>query len=142
MSGPQPVRLTRAVEFSTSLRYRRPDLSEADNRRLFGPASRQHGHNFRLEVTVEGEPDPRTGMVMDLTELKAVLEAEVMDRFDHRDLNADTPFFEKRVATPENLALVIHQLLREALPPGSLSRIRLQADEDSWVEVVEERPQP
>lgn len=138
-SRPRPVRLTRAIEFSTSLRYALPELSEQECRRRFGANAAHHGHNYRLEVTVEGEPDPESGMVMDLVELKEILEAEVMARFDHRDLNADTPYFEKRLPTPENLALVIRQVLLEALPPGLLSRIRLQPDEDHWVEVVEAR---
>jgi len=137
-----PVRMTRAIEFSASLRYARSDLPEEENRRAFGARASHHGHNYRLEVTVEGEPDPETGMVMDLVELKDLLEAEVMSRFDHRDLVADTPYFEKRLPTPENLALVIRQILLEALPPGLLSRIRLQPDEDHWVEVVEDRPRP
>ena len=134
------VRLTRAIEFSSSLRYAHPELSDAENRRLFGAKTAKHGHNFRLEVTVEGEPDPHSGMVMDLVALKEILEAEIMQRFDHRDLVDDTPYFDKCVATPENLALVIRQILLEALPPGMLARIRLQPDEDSWVEVLEERP--
>ena len=132
------VRLTRAIEFSSSLRLAHPELSPEENRRLFGRLASQHGHNYRLEVTVQGEPDPRTGMVMDLVRLKEILEAEIMRRFDHKDLNADTPYFEKRVATPENLALVIRQILLEALPPGLLARIRLQPDEDGWVDVLEE----
>lgn len=139
MVSPAPVRLTRAIEFSSSLRLWSPDLSPEENRRLFGRRASQHGHNFRLEVTVEGEPDPRTGMVMDLGELKDLLDREIMTRFDHRDLNADTPWFEKRPPTPENLALVIRQILLEALPSGMLSRIRLEPDEDHWVELVEER---
>jgi 6-pyruvoyl-tetrahydropterin synthase len=81
-------------------------------------------------------------MVMDLVELKDLLEAEVMSRFDHRDLVADTPYFEKLLPSPENLALVIRQILLEALPPGLLCRIRLQPDEDHWVEVHEDRPRP
>lgn len=137
-----PVRMTRAIEFSASLRYARGDLSDEENRGRFGARASHHGHNYRLEVTVEGEPDPETGMVMDLVELKDLLEAEVMSRFDHRDLVADTPYFEKRLPTPENVALVIRQILLEALPPGRLSRIRLQPDEDHWVEVVEDRPRP
>jgi 6-pyruvoyltetrahydropterin/6-carboxytetrahydropterin synthase len=129
------VRLTRAVDFSASLRYRRPDASEAEDLALFGPAARQHGHNYRLEVTVEGEPDPVTGMVLDLNDLKALLEREVMARFDHRDLNRDTPYFEKTPPTPEHFACVIHGLLRSAL--GTLLHgIRLRQDEDLWVEVV------
>jgi 6-pyruvoyltetrahydropterin/6-carboxytetrahydropterin synthase len=77
-------------------------------------------------------------MVIDLKELKAVLEREVVARFDHRDLNADTPYFEKDPPTPENLALVIHRLLVAALPPGMLQRVRLRQDPDLWVDVVEE----
>jgi 6-pyruvoyltetrahydropterin/6-carboxytetrahydropterin synthase len=132
------VRLTRSIDFSASLRCWRKDLSPDENRRLFGRRASQHGHNYRLEVTLQGEPDPTTGMVIDLKELKAVLEREVVARFDHRDLNADTPYFEKDPPTPENLALVIHRLLVAALPPGMLQRVRLRQDPDLWVDVVEE----
>jgi len=132
-----PVRITRAIEFSASLRYWLPDLPAAENERLFGPAARQHGHNYRLEVTLRGEPDPVTGMVLDLKELKDVLEREVMARFDHRDLNADTPYFEKVPPTPEHLARVLHRILLSALPEGMLDRVRLFQDADLWVDVVE-----
>ena len=130
------VRLTRAIDFSASLRYWRPDLSAEENERLFGRATSRHGHNYRLEVTIRGEPDPVTGMVLDLKQLQEVLEAEIMARFDHRDLNADVPYFEKDVPTPENLARVIHRLLLAALPEGILDRIRLEQDSDLWVEVA------
>jgi 6-pyruvoyltetrahydropterin/6-carboxytetrahydropterin synthase len=131
------VRLARAIEFSTSLRYWRGDLSEDENRALFGRRAEQHGHNYRLEVTLRGEPDPVTGMVIDLKQVQTVLDREVMARFDHRDLNRDTPYFEKDPPTPENFALVLHGLLREALPDGMLDRIRLAEDVDTWVEVCE-----
>lgn len=134
------VRVTRAIEFSSSLRYWCSDLSEQENRERFGRRARQHGHNYRLEVTLRGEPDPVTGMVINLTELKDVLENEVVARFDHRDLNADTPYFEKRQPTPENLALVIHGILQEALPAGMLDRIRLHRDADTFVDVLEPLP--
>lgn len=134
------VRLTRAVDFSTSLRYWRPDLSESENRALFGRFASQHGHNYRLEVTVQGEPDPTTGMVMDLKDLKAVIEREISARFDHRDLNRDTPFFEKVPPTPEHFARVIHGLLRAVLG-DRLHGVRLRQDEDLWVDVIgEEAP--
>ncbi len=136
-SWDRSVRLTRAVELSTSLRYWRSDLSEAENRALFGARASQHGHNYRLEVTLRGEPDPVTGMVMDLKRLQEILDREVMARFDHRDLNRDTPYFEKQPPTPENFALVLHELLREALPEGVLERVRLAEDADTWVEVRE-----
>ena len=128
------VTLTRSADFSASLRLALPDLSEADNRALFGPAASQHGHNYRIEVTVRGEPDPVTGMVMDLAELKAVIEREVMARFDHRDLNRDTPYFEKTPPTPERFAAVLFEILRAALGER-LHRVRLRQDEDLWVDV-------
>ena len=131
------IRVTRAVEFSTSLRYWKNDLSDAENRRLFGRAAERHGHNYRLEVTLRGEPDSVTGMVINLSELKEVLEREIIARFDHQDLNDDTPYFEKTPPTPENFALVIHQLLAEALPGDILDRIRLHQDSRLFVDVVE-----
>ncbi len=130
------VRLTRAVEFSSSLRYWRPELPAHENVRLFGPCARPHGHNYRLEVTLRGEPDPVSGMVVDLKDVKDLLEREVVERFDHRDLVADTPYFEKEVPTPENFALVLHRLLRAALPEGMLCRTRLYQDPDHWVDVL------
>ena len=87
------VRLTRSIDFSSSLRYWRGDLSPEENRRLFGRHASQHGHNYRLEVTLRGVPDPTTGMVVDLKDLKELLEREIVARFDHRDLNRDTPLF-------------------------------------------------
>ena len=133
-------RISRAIEFSTSLRYAHPDLSAEENRKLFGRRAKQHGHNYRLEVTLRGQPDPVTGMIIDLKDLQEILEREIMERFDHRDLNADTPYFEKVPPTPENFARVIQRLLLETLPPGMLDRLRLQPDEDTWVEIVEPEP--
>jgi 6-pyruvoyltetrahydropterin/6-carboxytetrahydropterin synthase len=135
------VRLTRAIEFSTSLRYALPDLSEAANRERFGARAGHHGHNYRLEVTVRGEVDPVTGMVVDLKLVQELLDREVMARFDHKDLNCDTPYFEKLVASPENFAWVIRELLVEALPEGvELDRLRLRPDRDTWVDVIEPAP--
>jgi 6-pyruvoyltetrahydropterin/6-carboxytetrahydropterin synthase len=132
------IRLTRAIEFSTSLRYARPELSDEENRVLFGAAASQHGHNYRLEVTLRGEPDPVTGMVINLTALKQLLEKEIMERFDHRDLNQDTSFFDRFPPTPENFARVIWELLGRALPADQLDRVRLYQDPDHYVDVVED----
>ena len=134
------LRLTRAIDFSASLRYERSDLSPEENRRVFGRKALQHGHNYRLEVTLRGEPDPVTGMVIDLKVLQDVLDREIMERFDHRDLNGDTPYFEKVPPTPENFVLVIHRILLAALPEGLLDRIRLQQDADLWVDLIEPEP--
>jgi len=130
------VRITRAIEFSSSLRYRVPDWSEEQNRNRFGVRANQHGHNYRLEVTLRGEPDPVTGMVINLSELREILEREVMTRFDHKDLNQDTGYFEKRPPTPENLARVIHGILVAALPEGMFDRLRLYQESDLYVDVV------
>ena len=131
------VRLTRTVEFCSSLRYWNPDLTDAENRRLFGRKADPHGHNYQLEVTLRGEPDPMTGMVVNMVDLKELLDREVVTRFDHRDLNRDMPYFEKEPPTPENLVRVIHRILLGALPSGSLDRIRLQEDPDTWVDLIE-----
>jgi 6-pyruvoyltetrahydropterin/6-carboxytetrahydropterin synthase len=130
------VRVTRAIEFSSSLRYRVADWSEEQNRSRFGVRANQHGHNYRLEVTLRGEPDPVTGMVINLSDLKEILEREVMTRFDHKDLNQDTDYFEKRPPTPENLARVIHGILVAALPEGMFARLRLYQESDLYVDVV------
>lgn len=134
------VRLTRAIEFCSSLRYWNPELSDTENRRVFGRKSEPHGHNYELEVTLRGEPDPITGMVVNLTELKDVLDREIFARFDHRDLNRDTPYFEKEPPTPENFVLVIRRILLGALPAESLDRIRLREDPETWVELREPEP--
>jgi 6-pyruvoyltetrahydropterin/6-carboxytetrahydropterin synthase len=134
------IRITRAIEFSASLRYARSELSDERNQALFGSAARHHGHNYRLEVTLRGDPDPLTGMVMDLKELQQILDVEIMARFDHWDLNFDTPYFEKIPPTPEHFAQVIREILQSALPAGMLDRVRLQQDSDLWVDVIEPSP--
>jgi len=134
------VRITRAIDFSASLRYARAELADEENAALFGSRARHHGHNYRLEVTLRGEPDPITGMVLNLKDLQQILDDEIMARFDHRDLNLDTPYFEKDPPSPENFARVIRRILIAALPDGLLDRIRLQQDADLWVDVVEPEP--
>ena len=83
------VYLTRKVEFSASHLYHNPAFSAEENRRIFGKCNNPngHGHNYVLEVTIGGEPDPDTGMVLDLRELKEIMETEIMERMDHRFLN-------------------------------------------------------
>ncbi len=130
------MRITRAIDFSSSLRYWREDLSPEENEALFGPFVRHHGHNYRLEVTLRGNPDPVTGMLMDLKEVKEILEREVVARFDHRDLNGDTPYFKESVPTPENFARVLFDLLKGAFPGEMLDRVRLIQDPDLWVDVT------
>ena len=129
------VRITRAIEFSSSLRIRRGDLPDAENRRLFGRAAERHGHNYRLEVSLRGEPDPRTGMLVDLKDVKELLEREVMARFDHRDLNDDTALLREAAAHRRELRPRALRAARRALPAGLLERVRLYEGPDHWVDV-------
>lgn len=134
------LRVTRTIHFSTSLRYWLDDLSEQENLKRFGREAHRHGHNYRLEITVRGEPDPETGMVINLTDLKEVAEREIMARFDHKDLNEDTDYFVSKPPTPEHFARLIFELLDAALPAGLLDRIRLHQSPDLFVDVIGPEP--
>jgi 6-pyruvoyltetrahydropterin/6-carboxytetrahydropterin synthase len=100
---------------------------------VFGRLTVPHGHNYRLEVTLRGPIDARTGMVMDLAALKQIVNDTVVERFDHADLNAD-PLFRDRVPTTENLALVVWELLVPKLGADRLHRVRVAEDETLWAE--------
>ena len=130
--------LTRKVEFSASHCCHNPELSEADNRALYGEEANPcgHGHNFVLEVMLEGEPDPVTGMVIDLKLVKAVLEREVVEPMDHRHLNHEVPPFDRITPTPENIALEIWRRLEPcfASAPARLKLVRLYETDDLYVE--------
>src|SRR6202041_2721618 len=121
------IRITRKVEFSASHFYHNPNFSVEENRRVFGKCNNPHGHghNYTLEVTIAGEPDPATGMVLDLKELKDLLQREVMDRMDHRHLNYEVPELAGKIPTCENIAAVIWQLLESKISHGKLDRVRL-----------------
>ena len=97
------ARSTRRFTFAAGHRYWVSSWSPEENERVFGRLTAPHGHNYMLDVTVHGEIDERTGMVIDLSELKRVVGETVVDRFDHADLNAD-PLFRDRVPTHENCA--------------------------------------
>jgi 6-pyruvoyltetrahydropterin/6-carboxytetrahydropterin synthase len=94
-----------------------------------------HGHNWELEVTLSGPVNAETGMVIDLKDLKEVMEREIEARFDHRSLNDDTAFFRERPPTPEGFAALVFELLDKALPSGLLQRIRLSPTRDLTIEV-------
>ncbi|MGH9816690.1 MAG: 6-pyruvoyl trahydropterin synthase family protein [Candidatus Acidiferrales bacterium] len=130
------IRLTRKVEFSASHFYRNPEWSEEENRRVFGKCANPHGHghNYVLEVTVEGEPDPRTGMVLDLKELKDILQQEVLERMDHRFLNHEVPELAEKIPTTENIAATIWSLLEPRIKQGRLQRVRLYETPDLFVD--------
>ena len=132
------VTLTRKIEFAASHRYDNPAFSEEENRRIFGKCNNPHGHghNYTLDVTVAGEPDAKTGMVLDLSELKELLDREVMARMDHRHLNFEVPELNGKIPTCENIALVIWNLLAPKIPSGKLQRLRLYEAPDLFAEVT------
>lgn len=135
------IRVTKRFEFSAAHRAYRADLSPEENRRHYGGCAGPHGdgHNFLLEVTVVGSVAADTGMVVDIGELKRIVVAEVIERFDHRHLNFDTDEFADRVPTVENLAVAIWERLEGRLPDACrLARIRLARDATTAVEYAGE----
>jgi len=127
--------ITRKVEFSASHVCRIPDLPAEENERIFGPDANPHGHghNYVVEVTVAGEPDPVTGMVMDLKELKEVIERQVIATYDHRFLNDEVAPFDRVVPTVENIAADIWRRLEQPLGRG-LHRVRVYETADYYAE--------
>ena len=101
--------ISKKVEFSASHICRSPQLSDAENERVYGPAANPHGHghNYVVEVAVEGEPDPVTGMILDLKRLKEILDDKVLEVYDHRLLNREVSPFDHVVPTVENIAIDI-----------------------------------
>jgi 6-pyruvoyltetrahydropterin/6-carboxytetrahydropterin synthase len=136
--------ITRKVEFSSSHMCRRSDLSEEENRRIYGLAANPHGHghNYVLEVSLEGEPDPVTGMVLDLKELKDILTRHIVEVYDHRFLNYEVPPFDRVVPTTENIARDIWQRLEPQLTVGRgrLRAVRVYETPDLYVDYFGEQP--
>src|SRR6201984_2246804 len=116
------VYLTRRTEFSASHYYHNPEWSTEENQRVFGKCSNLngHGHNYTLEVTVKGEVDPKSGFVVDLKQLKEIMNREVLDAMDHRFLNKEVPEFRTRIPTTENIAIAIWQRLASKLERAQL----------------------
>jgi 6-pyruvoyltetrahydropterin/6-carboxytetrahydropterin synthase len=130
--------LTRKVEFSAALVCSNPGWSEAENRRVYGNNANPngHGHNFVLEVTVEGQPDAVTGMVFDLRQLKEILNQEVVEPMDHRFLNREVPPFDRVVPTTENVAREIWRRIDGRVGQGEvrLRNVRLYETADLYVD--------
>jgi 6-pyruvoyltetrahydropterin/6-carboxytetrahydropterin synthase len=128
--------VTRRAEFSASHFYHNPELSPEENQRAFGKLNNPHGHghNYVLDVTVRGEVDPRTGMVVDLKDLKQVIETDVMQAMDHRFLNEEVPAFREVIPTTENIAREIWRRLERKIAAGCLHRVRLYETADLYVD--------
>ena len=130
------VHLTRKIEFSASHVCRIADLSDDENFQVFGKSSypHGHGHNYVLEVTVKGEPDPKTGMVINLTDLDAIIKKNATDLLDHRFLNIDIPHFKDIVPTTENISLFIWDSIKSSLKGCKLHMVRLYETPELYVE--------
>lgn len=135
--------LTRKAEFSASHVCANSKLSDAENRALYGAAANPngHGHNYVVEVSIEGEPDPVTGMVFDLRELKEILNAQVIEPMDHRFLNREVPPFDRIVPTTENIAQEIWNRLSRSIPREGvrLKNVRLYETADLYVDCGDEQ---
>jgi 6-pyruvoyltetrahydropterin/6-carboxytetrahydropterin synthase len=120
---------------SASHRLHVDALSAEENRAAYGKCNNPHGHghNYTIELVVGGPVDGETGMVMNLVDLDRVVSERVLERFDHRNLNLD-PAFASKVPTTENFSLVLVEILREALPLGSLEHVRIEETENNFFE--------
>jgi 6-pyruvoyltetrahydropterin/6-carboxytetrahydropterin synthase len=136
--------ITRKVELSASRVCRSPRLSDRENEQIFGPAANPlgHGHNFVVEVSLRGEPDAVTGMVFDLKELKAILNREILEPYDHRFLNYEVPPFDHVIPTTENMARDIWQRLEPHFPGPAekLHAVRVYETPEYYVDYFGEEP--
>jgi 6-pyruvoyltetrahydropterin/6-carboxytetrahydropterin synthase len=131
------VRATRLAHFSAAHRLYREDWSDERNASVFGDCSNPnwHGHNYELEVTVEGSLDPDTGFVMDLKRLKELMEQRVVTDVDHKNLNTEVAWLEGVNPSTENLAVAIWERLVDELPAGArLAKVLLRETPRNWVE--------
>ncbi len=130
------VWVTRRAHFNAAHRLHNPDESEAWNREQFGPCNnpRWHGHNYVLEVTVRGEPDPKTGFVIELGDLKQLMQEAIIDKCDHRNLNEEVDFLHGLLPTTENLVIAFWNELAPRLRSGSLHCVRLYETERNYAE--------
>jgi 6-pyruvoyltetrahydropterin/6-carboxytetrahydropterin synthase len=131
------VRISRRLHFSSAHRLGRDDWSQQQNEEVFGlcASPNWHGHNYELDVVVEGEIVPETGFVFDLKDLRELVEREVIADVDHRNLNLDVSWMKQRNPTTENLVVAIWERLQPALPAGvRLARLVLWETPRNWVE--------
>jgi 6-pyruvoyltetrahydropterin/6-carboxytetrahydropterin synthase len=128
--------ITKRVEFSAAHRLFNPTFSDEKNEAVYDKCNNLngHGHNYYLEVTVKGVPDPETGYVIDLKKLKEILNREILSKVDHKHLNYDVPFLSGIIPTVENLTVIFWNVLKDKLPSGELHRIRLYETENSYVD--------
>ena len=131
------VYITKRVKFSSSHRLHNPELSDFDNKMLYGKCgdSCTHGHNYVLEVTVRGVIDERSGMLVNVQELKKIIEERIVKNVDHKYLNSDVPFLAGVIPTMENLVVEFWKMLINHIPEGCiLHKIKLYETENNFAE--------
>lgn len=129
----------RKAHFNAAHRLHNPEWSDERNRSVFGKCNNPnyHGHNYDLIVKVTGNVDPETGYVMDMKVLKDLIKEEVLEKFDHQNLNKDTEEFKNLNPTAENIARVIYEKLRKGIDKQFSVRITLYETERNFVEYGE-----
>ena len=130
------VSICRKAHFNAAHKLSIDHWSDEKNREVFGKCANPnfHGHNYQLEVWIKGEVNPETGFVMNLKELKRIIEEQVEDKFDHKNLNLDTEEFRDLIPTAENIAVVIWNLIRKEINPSIELKVVLQETERNIVE--------
>lgn len=133
---PPVVTITRRLRFNAAHRVHNPQLSDEENRALFGKCNNPnwHGHNYTLEVSVTGPVDPKTGYVMDLAVIRDVVTREVIDKVDHRNFNLDVEFMQGINPTSENIIVQCWKVIAPLLHPGRLTHLRLWETENHFVD--------
>ncbi|WP_263359763.1 6-carboxytetrahydropterin synthase [Acidicapsa ligni] len=126
---------SRRYRISASHRLHSEALSPEENRAVFGKCNNPHGHghNYKIEATVGGEVDANTGMVINMVTLDSVMKEQVLDRFDHKNLN-DDPLFAEQVSTTENFCIAVYELLQKQLLPAILKNVRIEETENNFFE--------
>ncbi len=130
--------VSKRMTFSAGHRIFNPEYSDDKNRQIFGDCSNPsgHGHNYILEVTLTGPVDPETGMIINLKEMKAILQNEIVNKVDHKNLNLDVPFMKDIIPTTENLAAAIWNILDDKFGAEMLTRLVLWESENNKVEIT------
>jgi 6-pyruvoyltetrahydropterin/6-carboxytetrahydropterin synthase len=135
------VYITKQVKFSAGHRLYNPEFSDEENDRIYDKCNnpRGHGHNYTLEVTLCGKPDPIIGYLYDLKKLKEIINREIVDKVDHKNLNEDVDFLKGVIPTVENLAIKFWELLERKFGDAKLYRIKLYETDTSFVEYYGEK---
>lgn len=129
------IYITRRLEFCASHRLFNPKFSDKKNEETFGLCNNPngHGHNYVLEVTVKGDIDPETGMVLDLKTLKKLINREIVDKVDHKNFNMDVDFMDGVIPTAENIAIKFWDILESKINNGKLHELKLYESERNYV---------